>query len=539
MTWQQNRYTRRQVLKAGAAGAGLVALGPLVSACGGSDESASPGTGAAGSPKAGGILVMGRHFQPTVQAAGLDPHNVDVSSGNVYTLDKMYEPLYTTDASGKLQPLMVQEHSVSSDGLEYTLTLKEGIVFSDGVAMTADDVAWSLNRARKSETGSMSFLNFAIADVTAVDAGTVKITLSQPWAPLLSDLSIYSDAILPKDLRGKSEKDFFENPIGTGPFTLKSWEQEGALITLARNDNYWQGGGMPFVDEVVFKLITDDNQRMLQLQSGEVQVIDGVPPAQVESLKGDSNLYVGVYPAWSVDLLFFNCQTDHYKDRNVRRAVAQTIDTAQIVEATTFGTSQAGGSFFPPSLEYYDPNTPVLKYDLEAAKADLAASGFANGFKSEILIPSGDKVWSLAAQIIQAGAAELGIDYTIKQLDASAYQNAFRNFETETFINNAINDITDPDEMASFQCDNENGGSNSFWTHYDNPEVTQLVRDAAGEMDSAKRGEMYSQIQALVAQDAPYVPLSYPPSIYANAAAVTGFAVNPAGAYQLEGVWIA
>ena len=93
--------------------------------------------------------------------------------------------------------------------------------------------------------------------------------------------------------------------------------------------------------------------------------------------------------------------------------------------------------------------------------------------------------------------------------------------------------------MASFQCDNENGGSNSFWTHYDNPEVTQLVRDAAGEMDSAKRGEMYSQIQALVAQDAPYVPLSYPPSIYANAATVTGFAVNPAGAYQLEGVWIA
>ncbi len=156
----------------------------------------------------------------------------------------------------------------------------------------------------------------------------------------------------------------------------------------------------------------------------------------------------------------------------------------------------------------------MLKYDLEAAKADLAASGYPDGFKSEILIPSGDKVWNLTAQIIQAGAAELGIDFTINQLDAAAYQNAFRSFEYETFINNAINDITDPDEMASFQCDNENGGSNCFWTHYDNPEVTTLVREAAGEMDSASRGEMYAEIQAQVAQDVPYVALSYPPSIY-------------------------
>lgn len=533
MEWDRNRYTRRQVLKAGAAGVGLLALGPLAAACGESETTSSGG--ASGGPKMGGSLIVGRHHQPTVQAAGLDPHHVEVSSGNVYTLDKMYEPLYTTDAAGKLQPLMVQEHSVSGDGLVYTLMLKEGITFSDGEAVTADDVAWSLNRARTSETGSMSFLNFAIADVKAVDAGTVEITLSQPWAPLLSDLSIYSDAILPKDLRGMSEKEFFTNPIGTGPFVLKSWEQEGALIKLARNDNYWQSG-KPYLDEIVFKLITDDNQRMLQLQSGDIQVADGVPPAQVESLQGDTNLSVGIFPAWSVDLFLFNELVDHYADRNVRRAIAQTIDTAKIVEATTFGTSEPGGSFFPPSLEYYDPNTPVLKYDLEAAKADMAASGFANGFKSEILIPSGDKVWSLAAQVIQAGAAEVGVDFSIKQLDAAAYQTAFREFEYETFINNAINDITDPDEMASFQCDNENGGSNSFWTNYENPDVVKLVRDAAGEMDSAKRGEMYAEIQALVAQDAPFVALSYPPSIYASTVDVSGFAVNPAGAYPLEGV---
>ena len=112
------------------------------------------------------------------------------------------------------------------------------------------------------------------------DASTVKITLSQPWAPLLSDLSIYSDAILPENLNGLSEKEFFANPVGTGPFTSSRGRSRAREITLARNANYWQSG-KPYLDEVVFRVILDDNQRVLQVQSGDVQVIDLVPPAQV------------------------------------------------------------------------------------------------------------------------------------------------------------------------------------------------------------------------------------------------------------------
>ena len=537
MSWEKE-FTRRDVLKMGAAGVGLIALGPFATACGGGETTSSASASAAGTPKTGGQLIIGRAFQPTVQQVGLDPHNVAVSSGNVYTLDKIYETLYVTDAQGALQPWLVDSHEVSADGMTYTLVLKPDVVFSDGKPMTAKDVAWSLNRARASETGSMSFLNFAIKDVVAVDASTVKITLSQPWAPLLSDLSIYSDAILPENLNGLSEKEFFANPVGTGPFTIKSWAQQGAEITLARNANYWQSG-KPYLDEVVFRVILDDNQRVLQVQSGQVQVIDTVPPAQVEALKGASGVKVGIYPAWSVDLVFFNEKVKYYADRNVRRAIAYTIDTKGIASATTFNTAPAGGSFFPPSLQYYDANTPLLSYDLEAAKAELAKSAYPNGFDTEILIPTGNQVWAQTAQILQAGMKEIGINATINQKDHAAYENDFRGFDYDQMINNAINDISDPDEMASFQCDAENGGSDSFWTGYNNPDVVKLVREAAAESDSTKRGEMYAQIQAMVAEDAPYVALTYPPSIYANGTAVNGFAVNPAGAYALESVWLA
>jgi peptide/nickel transport system substrate-binding protein len=145
MSWDQGKLTRRDLLKIAGAGAGLMAVGPLASACGGGGGGSSPSGSASASgsagPKTGGTLVMGRSFQPTVQAAGLDPHNVAVSSGNVYTLDKIYETLYIVDAKGALQPWLVDSHEVSTDGMTYTLKLKDGVVFSDGKAMTADDVA--------------------------------------------------------------------------------------------------------------------------------------------------------------------------------------------------------------------------------------------------------------------------------------------------------------------------------------------------------------------------------------------------------------
>ena len=422
--------------------------------------------------------------------------------------------------------------------MTYTLALKPDVTFSDGKPMTADDVAWSLNRARPSETGSMSFLNFAIKDVTA--GGRLD---GQDHALA----AVGAAALRPVDLLGRHPAQGPERPLGEG--VLREPDRDGpvhaeVLGSAGRGDhprpnpNYWQSG-KPYLDEVVFRVILDDNQRVLQVQSGEVQVIDTVPPAQVAALKVDSKVQVGVFPAWSVDLVFFNEKVKQFADRNVRRAIAYTIDTKAIASATTFDTAPAGGSFFPPSLEFYDANTPLLSYDIDAAKAELAKSGYPNGFDTEILIPTGNQVWAQTAQILQDGMKEIGINATIDQKDHAAYENDFRAFDYDMMINNAINDISDPDEMASFQCDAENGGSDSFWTGYNNPEVVKLVRDAAAEMDSTKRGEMYAQIQAMVAQDAPYVALTYPPSIYANTTSVNGFAVNPAGAYALESVWLA
>jgi len=482
-------------------------------------------------PKRGGTLVFGRDTGPTQ----LDPAN-SIVEGDVYTLDKIFEPLYITSPSGVLTPWLATGHTVSSDGKTWTFTLRPGVKFSNGKPLVAEDVVFSILRAAHDANGPLSFLDSALKDLTAKGTNTVVAQLSEPWAPFLSDISVFANSILPADFGGATAAEFFAKPVGTGPFVLKSFVK-GGNVSLVANPHYWQPG-KPYLDAVECSYISDDNQRVLQLKSGEVDVISAVPPSQVSALKANSAVDLKLFPSWALDLVFFNEKLPQFKDRHVRRAIAYALDVPAIAKATTFGTAEPGKSFFPPSLQYY-ADVPTLDYSVRAAKAEMAKSGFSKGFSTELLISSGNSAWSEAAQIIQQELKVIGIDVSIKSLDSAAYTTAFEAFNYQMMINGATNDISDPDEMASFQVDVENGGSHSFWTDYNDPKAIALVRAAEKEFDSAKRAELYKQIQAIVAQDAPFIPLDYTPNIYAWNPQLNGFAVNPGGAYRLEDVWLA
>jgi peptide/nickel transport system substrate-binding protein len=517
------------VLRYGVLGAGVIGASPLLGVSG---SSASPAEKAArrATPKRGGTLNFGRQTGPTQ----LDPAN-SIVEGDVYTLDKVFEPLYITSPKGALVPWLAQGHTVSTDGKTWTFSLRPGVKFSDGKPVTAADVVFSIHRAATAPDGPLSFLDFAIKSLKATNSSTVTFQLSQPWAPFLSDISVFANAILPKNFGGQSESAFFANPVGTGPFTVKSFVKGGNAV-LVRNKNYWQSG-KPYLDEVSFSYIPEDTQRVEQLKGGEVSVISAVPPAQVASLKSDSSLVLKAFGSWAVDLLFFNEKVPQFKDRHVRRAINHALNIPQLASVTTFGTAEPGNSFFPPSLQYYS-KVPTLNYSLAAAKAELAKSAYPHGFSTSILVPSGNTQYVDAATIIQSQLKALKIDVSIRGLDDAAYTAAFEGFNYEAMINGATNDISDPDEMASFQVDVQDGGSHSFWTYYDDPAAIALVREAETTFNSAKRAALYARIQALVAQDAPYIALDYPPNIYAWQPNVNGFAVNPGGAYRLEDVWL-
>src|SRR5215469_1783575 len=351
--------TRRELLGHGAFGAGLMAAGPLLAACGSGSPSGSPTTSATaghGAPKRGGTLSFGRETGPTQ----VDPAN-SIVGGDVYTLDKIFEPLYITSPAGQLVPWLAQGHTVSSDAKTWTFALRPGVKFSDGRPLVADDVVFSILRAGHDKNGPLSFLDFAIKSLKSDGDNTVVATLSQPWAPFLSDISVFANGVLPKDFGGQSESAFFAKPIGTGPFTLKSLVKGGNVV-LERNPHYWQPG-KPYLDAVSFIYINDDNQRVLQLKGGQVEVISAVPATQVAALKADLSLVLKAFGSWAVDLLFFNEKVPMFADRHVRRAINYALNIEAIAKATTYGTAQPGNSFFPPSLQYYK-HVPTLTHSL-------------------------------------------------------------------------------------------------------------------------------------------------------------------------------
>jgi peptide/nickel transport system substrate-binding protein len=524
---EQIALSRAQLLRYGAAGAAAVALGsvPAVSEASSSARRATP--------KKGGTLKFARSGAPTQ----LDPSR-SIIAADVYTLDKIFEPLFISSPAGKLTPWLAESYSVSKDNKTFTFKLRPGVKFSDGKPLTAADVVFSLNRTRKDKKGILGFLDFAIKSLEAKGTSTVVAHLSQPWAPFVSDISVFANAIMPANYGGKSETEFLANPIGTGPFTLSGFKSAASALTLKANPSYWQHG-KPYLDAIEFVNVGDDNQRVLQLRGGQVDVIDSVPPANYKSLASDSSLAVKLFPAWQVDLLVMNEKLPQFADRNVRRAITYAIDRAALVHAASFGTAKPGGSFFPPSLQYYSASGTSLASSQAKAKAELAKSSkFASGFKAALLINGGVQKWRTFAEVIQQQLKPIGIDVTIRALDDAAYHAAFQKFDYDMFIDYAINDISDPDEMASFELDFKSGGSTSYWSSYNSAPVTALVHKAQAEFNSQKRASLYAKIQRTVAQDAPFVPLDYPPYIYAYSKKVQGFTVNPGGAYRLEDVWL-
>ena len=220
----RRRYTRREMLRFGALGAGVIGTAPLLGATGSSATTRSAAARRV-SPKRGGTLNFGRDTGPTQ----LDPAN-SIVAGDVYTLDKIFEPLYITSPSGVLTPWLAQGHTMSSDGKTWTFALRPGVKFSDGKPVTADRrrVFDPPRRHRRDRAAQLLGLRDQV-DQGRLAPAPVTFELSQPWAPFLSDISVFAncDPARP-NFGGESESAFFASPVGTGPFTLKSFQRAPA-----------------------------------------------------------------------------------------------------------------------------------------------------------------------------------------------------------------------------------------------------------------------------------------------------------------------
>src|SRR5262245_59801216 len=264
-----------------------------------------------------------------------------------------------------VEPELATAWTVAPDGLSATFTLRQGVKFSDGSPLTTEDVVYSLTRAID-QKGSWGFLFSPGKSVTKVDDKTVKLNMSEPFAPLLPALSTFAASIYSKANFEKWGKDAAQHPLGTGAYVLESW-QKGAQLSLVKNPNYWQPG-KPKVDRIVFRVVGDDNSRVLLLQSGQVDIIDFVPPNQVQSLMSAGQKIQKV-EGTAILRYTLNETVKPLDEANVRCAMAYTLDRAAVAKNVYFGQAVVARSLLPSTTLYHDPNADPVTFDIAKAKA--------------------------------------------------------------------------------------------------------------------------------------------------------------------------
>ncbi len=481
-------------------------------------------------PAEGGTFVFIRPASTT----SFDLHR-EITSNNAMAIDKVFESLVIFDQEGNISDWLAQSHTISDDGLVYTFVLRDGLKFSDGTDVTAEDVKFSLERHL--EVGGSLPISADVASVEAQDDKTVVITLGTPFGPFLAELANFTNGIIPKNFGGKTEEEFFQNPVGTGPFAVESWDPAGD-VNFVKNEYYWQEG-KPYLDKLVYKIVDDQNQAMNQLIAGEVNGIESVPFGSVESLKQNEGTKIETSGSWQVEELFFNTLNEHFADVHVRRALALAIDREALTQALTFGYAETANSIVPSSLKFnHNDTVKALSGDVEAAKEELALSAYPDGFETTISIDSGDNTRMQEAQIIQAAAARIGITIQINAQEIAAFREDFRNYNFDMMINGATADYPDADSIFHFQVDPE-GFSKCYWTNYENEEAVELMH--AGQLASTdeERSAIYLELQQILADDVPYIPLYYPDVVIAVGSGVEDIQVLPNGSVRFENVRIA
>ncbi len=519
---------RRRLRSAAVALTTVLALG--AAACGSSGSSGGGGGATtSASPTRGGDLVIAR----TADSQSMNKTTV-FQNESIWVFEQIYENLYTVTPDGKdVKPLLATSYTVSPDKLSYTFKLRQGVTFSTGKPLTAADVKFSIDAASAAKQG-WGYINAAIKDTKAPATDTFVVDLKYPWAPLLADLSLFSNGIVPANYGGEKEAAFYEHPVGTGPFKWGTW-QKGKSLKLVRNDTYWQKG-KPYLNSVTWTDVGDSNTRNLQLKGGQADIDEFPAWSTVAQLKATPDVRLDLFPSTRTDYLAFNHTRKPFGDPHVRRAISYALDQEALNKAVLFGNGTTANSFLAPTTPYYAKDTKALSFDLAAAKKEMAASTVPSGFATSILVPSGEADSLTLAQIVQAALKPLGVTVTVSQLDANVVNTRQQALDYDMTFTAWTMDISDPDELTTFAVDPK-AGSKSFFTGYDNPAVVTANTAAAKTLDTATRQQLYTRIQSLAADDAFIAPLYYSPYAYGSSTKVHGFAVTPLGNYHLEDVW--
>ena len=491
---------------------GLLGAGVLVlTGCSGGGGQGSDGG-------AGQDLVVG----VTTDVDTLDPWTATQFQA-VNVLQNVYGTLTELDDDLSVVPGLAQSWEVSEDGLTLTFALRDGVTFSDGSALDAQDVVASYMAIKDEATAAVSAANLAsVESVEATDESTVVMRLSAPDAALPSKLAVVTTAILPSEV----DRDAIDTePVGTGPFVLEGRSPNESL-TLAANPDFW--GEEPGVESIEFRVIPDQSAIVSALQAGSVQM--SVFDDQLVAQTIGGSVAVAETPQLSYHTLQINSRRAPLDDVDVRLAIACAIDRQEVLDTAALGAGEVTGPITSPAFRSDPEARPCPEADPDAARQHLADAGYPDGLTlSAIVMQNGYSTATAEAENIQAQLAEVGITLQIEPLESGTYVDRWvaADFDLAVALNGGQ---PDPDAMYG-RYFTSTGNLNAV-AGYSSPALDELFAAGRTQTDEDARVEIYDQVSAELEDQAAWVWLFTGYSYTATADGVTGFTPMANGSLQ-------
>jgi len=520
------QLTRRQFLqRAAVLGLSVSAAGSLLAACGGGSSSGAASTSA--SPQALGTLTA----RSTLEVGTLDPANWS-SPVDVYTLDAISEGLVSyKPGTWEVVNTLAETFEPTADGLSYKFTLKQGIPFHrDYGEVTAEDVKFSFERIAglgKPKIAAAYQADWAALKEVKVDStysGT--IIMKEPFAPLMrSTLPVLSGKIMSKKAVTELGKGYVRNPVGTGPYEFSEWipKQKLTLTRFAKYGGANSAYAPPAAAEaLVFQLITDDGAAQTALQSGDLQFAQ-ISTAYVKLLSGSSDFNLAKTASLNYEWIAMNVKDPLLSDINVRKAIRQAIDVPGIIQAAYDGVWQRARAIIPETMGLgYWADAPEYPRDVAAAKALMQTAGVSGAKLSFTCVDAAsDKV---VAQVVQQNLAEIGIEVTINVQDAATFWNIPGNGgggDKRQLVYSYY--VTEPDPAWSMEWWTTDQIGLWNWCDWSNAEFDQLYAEGTRTLDTAKRQEIYVQMQQIWDADANMVWVAFMTNPYAYKKSVAAY----------------
>lgn len=498
--------SRRSFLQA-AAGAGLLAAAPML---------APVRLTRAQEPQAGGTLTIGLQSEPS---DNIDPHRTPWAVSHNIMMHVFDVLVWQDPADGSFKPGLADTWEAAADGTSYTLNLKSGVTFHDGTEFNAEAVQFSFDRIIAPETASGFAANLLgpYTGSEVIDPLTITVNFSEPYAPFLDSASqAFLGIVSPAAVAELGENFGITAAAGAGPFILSEWVR-GDHLTLVKNEAYdWAGGvflhsGPAYLDEIIFRFIPEDLTRTGTLESGETQLIELVPAADVEILEsGGFTILPGPAPGIP-HVIQINLEKAPTDDPAVRRAIELGTNKQELIDAAYFGVYTPATSPLSAASWAYNPATAdIYAYDPEAAVAELEAAGWVlNGdFREkdgqQLSLEFITTAAPLYPELWQSQLREIGINLNISVVDNGTWIDAGSQGGHNV---TQIGWISSDPIILEHLYHSRNAGTGFNWSFIRDEELDSLLDQGKVSVDADERKELYGRVQVLLLEQAAVLPI--------------------------------